>query len=73
MLRALGSTADQVKGLEPVSAHPPRLRGQLDESAALADDLDNRAEAFAAVQRAAEDVISKASKSHDPAVNGKLN
>lgn len=69
MLRALTSTADQVNGAEPISAHPPRLRDQMEENAALADDLTQRSEAFAAVKRAANDVISKASDRSDPAVN----
>ncbi|XP_028982177.1 microtubule-actin cross-linking factor 1 isoform X2 [Diachasma alloeum] len=68
MLRALGSTADQVNGAEPISAHPPRLRDQMEENAALADDLAQRNEAYAAVKKAADDVISKAGNRADPAV-----
>jgi len=68
MLRALGSTADQINSAEPVSAHPPRIRDQMDENAALVEDLDKRKEAFAAVKRAADDVISKAGNRADPAV-----
>ncbi|XP_021923220.1 dystonin isoform X2 [Zootermopsis nevadensis] len=68
MLRALGSAADQVNSAEPVSAHPPRIRDQMDENAALVEDLDKREEAFAAVKRAADDVISKAGNRAEPAV-----
>ncbi|XP_014475405.1 PREDICTED: dystonin isoform X27 [Dinoponera quadriceps] len=68
MLRALSSTADQVNGAEPVSAHPTRLRDQMEENAALADDLAQRSEAYAAVKKAADDVISKAGNRADPAV-----
>ncbi|XP_026824495.1 microtubule-actin cross-linking factor 1 isoform X34 [Ooceraea biroi] len=68
MLRALSSTADQVNGAEPISAHPPRLRDQMEENAALADDLAQRSEAYAAVKKAADDVISKAGNRADPAV-----
>jgi len=71
MLRALGSTADQVNSAEPVSAHPPRIRDQMDENAALVEDLEKREEAFAAVKRAADDVISKAGNRADPAVKGR--
>lgn len=71
MLRALGSTADQVNSAEPVSAHPPRIRDQMDENAALVEDLDKREEAFAAVKRAADDVISKAGNRADAAVKGR--
>ncbi|XP_017877780.1 microtubule-actin cross-linking factor 1 isoform X27 [Ceratina calcarata] len=68
MLRALTSTADQVHGAEPISAHPGRLRDQMEENSALIDDLAQRSEAFAAVRRAADDVISKAGNRADPAV-----
>ncbi|XP_032688473.1 microtubule-actin cross-linking factor 1 isoform X36 [Odontomachus brunneus] len=68
MLRALSSTADQVNGAEPISAHPTRLRDQMEENAALADDLAQRSEAYAAVKKAADDVISKAGNRADPAV-----
>ncbi|KZC14108.1 Dystonin [Dufourea novaeangliae] len=68
MLRALSSTADQVNGAEPISAHPPRLRDQMEENTALVDELAHRSEAYAAVRRAADDVISKAGNRADPAV-----
>ncbi|XP_071449100.1 microtubule-actin cross-linking factor 1, isoforms 1/2/3/4/5 isoform X30 [Hetaerina americana] len=69
MLRALGSAAEQVSGAEPVSAHPPRIRDQMDENAALAEDLVERESAYEAVKRAADDVISKAGGRADPAIN----
>lgn len=68
MLRALSSTADQVNGAEPISAHPGRLRDQMEENSALVDELAQRSEAYAAVRRAADDVISKAGNRADPAV-----
>lgn len=68
MLRALGNTADQINQAEPISAHPPKIRDQIEDNAALIDDLDKRSEAYAAVQRAANDVISKAGNQSDPAV-----
>ncbi|XP_076544869.1 dystonin-like protein short stop isoform X29 [Osmia lignaria lignaria] len=68
MLRALSSTADQVHGAEPISAHPGRLRDQMEENIALVDELAQRSEAYAAVKRAADDVISKAGNRADPAV-----
>ncbi|XP_046680764.1 dystonin isoform X31 [Homalodisca vitripennis] len=68
MLRALANTADQVSGSEPVSAHPPRIRDQMEENNAMIEDLDKREEAFQAVRRAANDVINKAPNAADPAV-----
>lgn len=68
MLRALQNTAEQIKGAEPVSAHPPKIRDQLEENNALIEDLDSRGEAFEAVKKAADDVISKAGNRADPAI-----
>lgn len=68
MLRALTNTADQVNLADPISAHPTKIRDQIEDNAALVDDLDKRSEAFAAVKRAASDVIAKAGNSADPAV-----
>lgn len=68
MLRALTNTADQVNQADPISAHPPKIRDQIEDNNALIDDLDKRSEAFAAVKRAASDVIAKAGNTSDPAV-----
>lgn len=70
MLRALATAADAVQAAEPVSAHPPKIRDQIDDNAALAEDLEKRESAFNAVKRAAEDVIGKAGNKQDPAVRG---
>lgn len=72
MLRALQNTAEQVSGADPISAHPPRIRDQIDENGALVEDLDKREEAFLAVKKAANDVINKAPNASDPAVKGKF-
>lgn len=68
MLRALSSTTEQLQALEPVSAHPSKLRDQLEDNQALEDELVHRSEALAAVKRAANDVINKAVNHADPAV-----
>uniref|UniRef100_A0A182M415 Uncharacterized protein n=1 Tax=Anopheles culicifacies TaxID=139723 RepID=A0A182M415_9DIPT len=68
MLRALQNTAEQANQADPISAHPPKIRDQIEENVALVQDIDKRGEAFAAVQRAASDVISKATNQSDPAV-----
>jgi len=70
MLRALQNTAEQVSGADPISAHPPRIRDQMDENQALVEDLGKREEAFLAVKKAANDVINKAPNAADPAVKG---
>ncbi|KAJ6645292.1 Dystonin, partial [Pseudolycoriella hygida] len=68
MLRALANTAEQVNQADPISVHPPKIRDQIEDNNALIDDLDKRSEAFAAVKRAASDVIAKAGNTSDPAV-----
>ncbi|XP_044265469.1 microtubule-actin cross-linking factor 1 isoform X20 [Tribolium madens] len=68
MLRALSNTADQVNNLEPISAHVPKIKDQIEDNDALISDLDKRKEAYAAVQRAADDVINKAPNRSDPAI-----
>ncbi|CAK1543368.1 unnamed protein product [Leptosia nina] len=74
MVRALAGAADQLQRAEPVSAHPHKIQDQIEENNALIEDLEKREEAYRAVQRAATDVMSKASAT-DPAVRdirGKL-
>ncbi|CAH0551956.1 unnamed protein product [Brassicogethes aeneus] len=68
MLRALTNTADQVNNLEPISAHVPKIKDQIEDNDALVGDLDKRKEAYAAVKRAADDVINKAGNRADPAI-----
>ncbi|XP_072387789.1 microtubule-actin cross-linking factor 1 isoform X30 [Diabrotica undecimpunctata] len=68
MLRALSNTADQVNHLEPISAHVPKIKDQIEDNDNLVADLDKRKEAYAAVKRAADDVISKAGNRADPAI-----
>lgn len=68
MLRALSNTADQVHNQEPISAHPPKINDQIDENDGIIGDIDKRKEAYAAVKRAADDVINKAQNRADPAI-----
>lgn len=44
------------------------FRDQIEENNAIIEDLDKREEAYAAVKRAANDVINKANNKADPAV-----
>ncbi|KAF5301224.1 hypothetical protein FQA39_LY10810 [Lamprigera yunnana] len=68
MLRALSNAADQVHNQDPISAHSTKIRDQIEDNNALVGDLDKRKEAYAAVQRAADDVINKAGNRSDPAI-----
>ena len=68
MLRALSNTAEQVNNLEPISAHPPKIRDQINDNKALIDDLNKRKAAYAAVKKAAKDVLNKTANKSDPAI-----
>uniref|UniRef100_T1IVF3 Dystonin n=1 Tax=Strigamia maritima TaxID=126957 RepID=T1IVF3_STRMM len=68
LLNALTNTADQVNNAEPISAHPEKIQEQISENKAVVEDLDKRSSAFEAVKRAADEVISKAGGTRDPAV-----
>lgn len=75
MLTALASTFEQVKSAEPVAAHPDKIQEQIQENQAVVEDLEKRESAYEAVKRAADEVISKAPSSSDPAIKdikGKL-
>ncbi|XP_044737986.1 dystonin isoform X15 [Chrysoperla carnea] len=69
MLRALSNTADQVKSADPISANVPKIEDQINENDALIGDLNKREEAYAAVKKAASDVLNKAgNRQGDPAI-----
>ncbi|XP_067144018.1 microtubule-actin cross-linking factor 1 isoform X2 [Centruroides vittatus] len=68
MLNALSSTAEQLNNAEPISAHPEKIHEQICDNKAVLKDLDKRSSALEAVRRAADDVITKAGDSEEPAV-----
>ncbi len=68
MLSALADTADQVNNAEPISAHPEKIREQMDDNNAIVDDLAKKETAFDAVKKAADDIIRKAPDKNDPAI-----
>lgn len=72
MLEVLVTTAEQVENAEPVSAHPDKLRDQLEENKALIEDLDRRLGALHAVKESANEMISQANDD-DESVKGIYN
>ena len=68
MLNALANTSDHLNNAEPISAHPEKIKEQMEDNNAIIYDLDNKAEAFDAVRKAAEDIIDKANNKNDPAI-----
>eukprot|EP00090_Calanus_glacialis_P003456 TRINITY_DN1255_c0_g1_i12.p1 TRINITY_DN1255_c0_g1~~TRINITY_DN1255_c0_g1_i12.p1 ORF type:complete len:5152 (+),score=1465.32 TRINITY_DN1255_c0_g1_i12:61-15516(+) len=68
MLNSLEDTKDQLVRAEPISAHPEKIKEQIDDNNAIIDDLGKKEVAYEAVKRAAEDVIQKAPNKQDPAV-----
>merc|ERR1719412_1421091 len=68
MLNALQNTADQVNNAEPISAHPEKIKEQMDDNNAIIDDLEKKETAYDAVKKAADDIIRKAPNKNDPAI-----
>ena len=68
MLNSLEDTKDQLVRAEPVSAHPEKIKEQMDDNNAIIDDLQKKETAYEAVKKAAEDIIQKAPNKQDPAV-----
>lgn len=66
--RALINIADQVNDAEPVSAHPSRLRDQLEENTSICDDIMKRSDALKSIKAAANEMINKAGNHTDPAI-----
>merc|ERR1719412_1681433 len=68
MLNALQNTADQVNNAEPISAHPEKIKEQMDDNNAIIDDLAKKEAAYEAVKKAADEIIQKAPNKNDPAI-----
>jgi chromosome segregation ATPase len=68
MLNALQNTADQVNNAEPISAHPEKIKEQMEDNNAIIDDLAKKETAFEAVKKAADEIIQKAPNKNDPAI-----
>jgi dystonin len=68
MLNALATTSDNLNNAEPISAHPEKIKEQMEDNNAIIYDIDNKEEAFDAVRKAAADVIDKATNKNDPAI-----
>ncbi|RWS15093.1 microtubule-actin cross-linking factor 1-like isoform X28, partial [Dinothrombium tinctorium] len=68
MLSALSNTADQLKNAEPIAAYPERIHEQIVDNKAIIDDLGKRSNTLETVKQAAKDVIAKAGRSDEPAI-----
>ena len=68
MLNGLQGLADQVNNAEPISAHPEKIKEQMDDNNAIIDDLAKKETAYEAVKKAAADIIAKAPNKNDPAI-----
>merc|ERR1719412_2440259 len=68
MLNALQNTADQVNNAEPISAHPEKIKEQMEDNNAIIDDLAKKETAYEAVKKAADEIIQKAPNKNDPAI-----
>merc|ERR1712223_1650354 len=68
MLNALQNTADQVNNAEPISAHPEKIKEQMEDNNAIIDNLAKKEAAYEAVKKAADEIIQKAPNKNDPAI-----
>lgn len=60
MLETLATTAEQVENAEPVSAHPDKLREQMEDNEAIMEDVAKRQAALEAVKATAEELLQQA-------------
>ncbi|KAL8599003.1 hypothetical protein ACOMHN_006812 [Nucella lapillus] len=72
MLDSLTVTAEQVKHADPISAHPDKLREQLEETKAIEEDMEMRQAALESVKSAAEELLKEAGSDQDEAVKDVL-
>lgn len=59
MLEMLNSTADQVEGAEPISAHPDKLKDQVDDNEAIMEDVAKRLASLDAVTATAKELMQQ--------------
>ncbi|VDP08265.1 unnamed protein product [Soboliphyme baturini] len=67
MLNSLSVTAEQIRKVEPIAAHPDRIRTQIEDNCALMEELEHKNAAYEALKYAANDIMTKAN-ADDPAV-----
>ncbi|KAK7099742.1 hypothetical protein V1264_022800 [Littorina saxatilis] len=68
MLDSLTDTAEQVRNAEPISAHPDKLKDQIDDNKGVEEDLEMRQAALDSVKMAAEELLKQAGTEQDEAV-----
>lgn len=67
LLRTLMDILEQLKNAEPISAHPERIREQINDNDSIIDELNKRKMAYETVSQVANDLINKAGR-HDDSV-----
>ena len=72
MLENLTSTAENLQNAEPISAHPDKIREQLEENKTIDEDMQLRSKALESVKEAADELLRQAGDSSDPAVRGDI-
>lgn len=68
LLNALTNTSSQINNAEPISAHPEKIKEQIDDNNAIVYDLENKRAAYEQVKTSAEEVFEKAAKKDDVAL-----
>jgi dystonin len=60
MLETLATTAAQQHQMEPISAHPNKLRQQIADNHAIVEDMDQKIGNIEALKSTANDLLSQA-------------
>jgi dystonin len=60
MLETLATTAAQQRQMEPISAHPNKLRQQIADNRAIIEDMDQKMGNIEALKSTANDLLSQA-------------
>uniref|UniRef100_A0A0B7BLJ0 Dystonin n=2 Tax=Arion vulgaris TaxID=1028688 RepID=A0A0B7BLJ0_9EUPU len=68
MLETLTTTAETIQHSEPISAHPDKIREQIEENKIVHEDMQMKSDAFDSVKEAADELIKQAGDASDPAV-----
>ena len=71
IIETMDNTAAAVKGAEPISAHPDKLKDQLAENEAIMEDLDKKLAALQTVKATAEEIMAQAGGLENEEARGK--
>ncbi|KAH9493139.1 hypothetical protein Btru_022452 [Bulinus truncatus] len=68
MLENLTTSAEVVQNAEPISAHPEKIREQIEENKIMDEEMQSKLDALESVKEAADELLKQAGDDSDPAV-----